>query len=420
MQFHYRKCPAFRLAFIRLFALGLVAIAVAAPEPVLANNVSLIKEVVTELHSNASWPLAIAQFDNGDVLVTGQEVGEPHKESVIRLDAAGKVKWRYQTALLDPPWDLSDGPQYRGAVIMSDGSSFECGEMPRHDEGFRTDVAGHSSRVALLTHLDRDGKLIKDQLLYPKRDNKINGEFFSCARLGDGVVVVGTTAQHIPTPDQIRGLPFTVQYVYWLAAFDSAGKLRWETFVPEADEVKAIFVQLPLQISADSGFVFSAAHNGKTEVVRMSATGNVLTKAVFDGMFIIAHPVGAETTAPSLVSIGTKPTIMITLGNDLQELKRVSADHEVGEAKVVYRLLDGSLALFGEKVIPEQLDYHARVATFDSSLQHAEDFYFTPEDSSLWTLDAIPTSKPGEFVIARIIDRPTTRDDLALDFITVR
>ena len=147
--------------------------------PVRADDLTVTKEIVVDSNSNNNSITITRTSDDGLLITTtearaagddGLLVAKPaHKALVLRTDHEGNIKWRYETGLLDPPWTVA-APEYHGAVVMPDGSSFECGEMPRQDAGFRPDIGGHSHILGLLTHLDRDGNAIGEQVFSPKNN----------------------------------------------------------------------------------------------------------------------------------------------------------------------------------------------------------------------------------------------------------
>jgi hypothetical protein len=414
--------PCLRLALLVMLSM---------PQPAMATEgLTVTKEIVLDGQFN-NEPITIARTNDNGFLITN--IGS-HQAVVRQTDADGNVKWRYATTLLDPPWDLTDGPQYHGAVAMPDGSSFLCGQMPRHDVGFRADIVGHDHLFALLTHLDKDGKLIKDQLLDPQRtsNNVYANNLLGCARSNDGIVTVGEGVRHVPVTAEAGQPPFTVEHLYWFAAFDAEGKLKWETFEPVPERLRAYpdYVDQP-QIAADGGFIFLAGRSpisvpgmkpivASTQVIHVDPSGILKANVIIDGMFRLVRLTTKADSSLQVISLITKPTTLITLNDALQEIKRVMENREAGTIRVAYRLPDQSLFLFGS-VNKHPPDSIASISKLDASLRKEQNASFSSDKgaTSDWVDDAVPTATSGEFAsIRRVV--PHEGSTLALDFVRVK
>ncbi|GLR86522.1 hypothetical protein [Bradyrhizobium iriomotense] len=408
------------VAIVLIFKISNAATAAVTGDTSKSDRIALTKEIILERNSASSQPFTINSFGDGDLLITAAENHPIHKASVTRVDSNGKVKWRYYASLQVLPENLSASPEFHGAIVMPDSSSFECGQMVRQEPGFHPGIAGHESLLAMLTHLDADGRLLGEQVLHPQSEpDHAYGSFSRCAHVADTVLALGIAFRATPKPAGTQGPPGKLDYFYWIMAFDEAGNAKWEHLFP----ISSKLVGLPHDISqiqeTKNGFAFAAARRGMTEVVSMSLQGDMRAQTVLDGMFSIARPTFSSPDL-QLTALVTDKVVSVTLDSNLHETKRFSVDHEVGEAKIAYRSSDQSLVLFGDAIIPDKPDYNTRISILDSTLQHSQDFYFVPKDNSAWVEAATPTSGTNDFAAIRIIDKPAVTHDLVLDFVHVR
>jgi hypothetical protein len=398
------------------------------PSAMAADGLTLAKEVVLDGQLN-NEPIAIARANDNGFLIT--DTGR--HEAVARLtDADGNVKWRYGESLLDPPWNPGSGPKYYSAVAMPDGSSFVCGWMPRHDVGFRTDKGGHDHYFPLLTHLDKDGKLIKDQILNPKRntDGVDAFDLRACARSSDGIIAVGTARQVTPNPAPAADT-FSIKEFYWFVSFDANGALKWETFEPmsQGNTPPSNYIEIPpdyitpLQMTADGGFVFAAQRTPVgTEVLSIGSKGEVRARTVVaTGFFTLVRSTNGDPDL-QLISHGTTSTTLIALDKNLHETKRLTEAGEPGNTNTAYRLPDQSLILFGSSVASEHPTLsRASIAKLDATLRNKQLLPFPSNHDALsfGVNDALSTATPGEFAsIRRVIGQDAST--LTLDFVRAK
>jgi hypothetical protein len=411
----YAKHPA-------IMAVAILSVSLLLAGPLRADDLTVTKEVVLDSNSSGN-SITITRANNDGLLITSDEAHAAHKALVLRTDHAGNVKWRYETGLLDPPWAPGATPTYHGAVVMSDGSSIECGTMPRQDAGFRPNIGGHFHQFGLLTHLDRDGKLIEDKVLLPHDGPHELGTmgFFACANFGDGIVAIGTTNRVLPNHELSDR-----EYLYWIVAFDSSGKIKWEKLQPTSKSLSVLPGPLyisPLQIMPGGGFVFAAAHDimGSTssQVLHIGPRGDVVASVTMDGLVTIA-PQEKAPNQVALVSLGTvgPTTSLIVLDDQLHELHRNSVKRHRSFETAAFLLPHQTLILFGSKPVEGPLFLmKASVAKVDAVSGNENDLFVADDKANYnWIKGAAAMTAPGSFAAVRIV----TPTDLVLDFIQVK
>jgi hypothetical protein len=176
-------------------------------------------------------PAAIVTTDDG-LIVAGYS-GE--QAWAAKTDAAGRVLWTYQVgkpAGYDAyPW-LQVQPEFHCATAMPDGSVWLIGS-----------TIEVNAQVGLLVHLDRQGKVLESRTALPSSvpsprapTNLLN----NCARLGDGIAVVGSTfVRTEPTATRPKaGQPDALPWkpAFWILLLDANGRTISEEVIPTGYE----------------------------------------------------------------------------------------------------------------------------------------------------------------------------------------
>jgi hypothetical protein len=358
-----------------------------------AGDISLTREVFLEKGYVPNPEVIVPTRDNG-LIVAGSNHGQGW---AARTDAEGNIKWRYVISRPVKPTRPSEIPTYISAAVMPDDSVFLCGNMP----GIK------GSGTGLLTHLDKDGKVLSEQLLRPEGLNV--GGFRSCMAWNDGVVIVGAAASFKrvePTPS--HPLPSDTEQFHWIIALDAAGKVRLEKHVPTSKNIGFGDEMSPLQPVTDGGFVFVATRNGiGTEIVHVKPNGDIATK-ILDGQYEIILPTNMEkdvqlySQSPGYVPLLTR----ITLNDDLQETGRVAGKKEPFTVRRAYRLPDETLVLFGSKrsTVGYKNFEDAGVMKLDPTLKHSEIMTLSPRHGAYSVETSAALSKPGEFICTQSIE----------------
>jgi hypothetical protein len=196
------------ICLIVTFLMGLFMTNVA-----ISKDLAITREVI--IPREGAWPnepnIIVRADDGGFILAGGPWV--------IKIDADGKVLWRYVRDKL-----IAD---YTGAVAMPDGTTFLCGSMQL--------LGGREFSPSIFTHLDASGNLLNEQLIFPQNKAEHGGSHFDgCVRWGSGIAVVGRI-HNVLRQASGSGSAFTaplVEKYYWLMMLDSDGKVQWEKQIP--------------------------------------------------------------------------------------------------------------------------------------------------------------------------------------------
>ncbi len=386
-----------------------------------AQTLSVTRTVYLEHGAVVDPKVIVRTHDNGLIVVGSLErPHEPRSAWATKTDIAGNVVWRY-TAPLREKINRNDGPEFTSAAVMSDDSVFLCGRMPTVQDG-----------AGLLTHLDKNGNVLSEQLLKPR--DLDSGSFVSCVEWNGGIAIVGTTGKMTPAElSQSHPSPYDVQFFYWIASFDINGKMKWEKLVPLSDKREGFDYISPLQLTPDGGFVFvTTRYTLGTRVLHVNADGDLLSSRVMDENSILLQPHSSDADI-RLLSTQTESLTLITLDGDLQELKRLTAGHEVGEVDMAHLLPDGSIVLFGAKHDKKGWSYLAWAMCVDPKLEHSSFVPLGATGESGWAKAGVPLRKAGEFVSIRRAITPSNlgirateeqlsqvRLGVALDFIQLK
>ena len=340
-------------------------------------------------------PQVLVRTNNNDLIVAGS-VENTNQAWATRVSQDGVVKWRYTLsgeAYPELGAFMKPIPEYTGGVVLPDDSVYLCGRMP-----------GKKRFGGLLTHLDKDGKLLSEQVLLPEngRDD-IHADFSSCLLSGSNLIVVGgaNRTHHVPSTTE-HPEPFDEQIYYWITSIDMNGKINWEKLIPVSKAVLRPDGIIPLQKIVNDKFVFAAKANGLgSEVVQFDSNGNILQNKTFEKAYTIAFPLDFSDNLVQLVSVPTGELTRIKLSGDLQENEQsFFKSHSDGSVYSAYRMLNGTIILFGEKSI-HHITY-PQITAIKPSFQEEQDLTFSSSDFlSYWISAAIPLEKPGEFATVR-------------------
>lgn len=310
-------------------------------------------------------PRAMERAYGGGYILAGS-TGE--KGWAAKTDANGKVLWNYYTSLREQKVSIPghghnfDGiPAYHGAVSMPDGSVFLCGQMPR--------PYSSGKPRGLITHLDSNGHLLKEELIAP--EGKSIYSFEGCVRWRDGVAIIGSDMHFLPTANAQSG-PTTESY-YWLVFLDSSGKIRWEKVIMSSCLSCGSFTGSIVLLAHESELIFSATDNKESEVIKVNLDGNLVARKQIHGQYRLVRSINPSNSLQIWGTEINKPlSTLISLNEHLDVLQKTEgAPRGDFFPNAIYRMPDQSFLLFGEA--KHSSPYYARtgIAHIDSNL-HAE------------------------------------------------
>lgn len=353
-----------------------------------ATDLTLTREVIIQREGPwPSQPNVITRADGGGFILAGGPWA-------IKTDSDGKVLWRYVRDKFRA--------DYTGAVAMPDGTTYLCGNIS-------VDVR-NEYKPTILTHLDASGLLINEQIFTPQNRTEHGLSYFdSCVEWGDGIAIVGHVSNSIRRASG-SGSTFTMpvnEYYYWLLKLDSAGKMQWEQHIPTT--LIGLIGNRSLLVAPDSSLVFAGHVNStnKTELFRVSSTGEVITKKLLSGNFQFLRHVAPDGML-KIFGDSNKSSIISTLDNQLEETHRIQGDQPsefYTTDHLAYLMQDQSLVLFGENIQSGGAQYSSAIAHVDSTLQSAKkiELVHAPFYDSGVINAATPTGNDGEFVTARSV-----------------
>ena len=400
----------------RCWLLMLLLFFIVSPFSLHAQELSLAHEALLEKGLTVHPNTIVKAIDN-DFIIAGY-INGMSEAWATRTDAEGNIKWRYLEP--SPEKSIAQNPMYNSATVMSDDSIFLCGEMTGTKGG------------GLLTHLNKDGKVINEQILPQKISGKNLGAIFSCAAWQGGIVLVGVAMEVSPvTPTKDHPASIDTKAFYSIIFVDRTDRIEWSRFVAVRSEEFGLPTLIsPLQITTDGGFIFTAYKFG-TDVLHITTSGNVQAQKYFKGLLItVARPTNNETGI-KLISTDTTsgagnalPIILITLNDELQETGRIAEIHDPGPIKQVYRLPDQSLILFGGLWRPRYVS-QANITWLDSTLKREKAMDLAKSETSFWIDAAVPLDAPGSFACVRSVQAAVrsegARDhSLALDIVSIK
>jgi hypothetical protein len=286
---------------------------------------------------------------------------------------------------------------YESAATLPDGSTVLS--------GFRTipnPTDAGQDVVGILTHLDRTGKVISHQQLYPKGDHSFLLNYLrGSVPWGDGIAVIGEAKQYVPLRSDTP-VPRPSKRFLWLIALGATGEIKWAKLIPAGEGNSLVGVaettnhELLLVTSGSERRGTSMEHDRR--VIRINDKGDILGERPFPGILLLAHqpnPVSEITLFPVSANKGA----LWGVSSDLTNARQLTGSTDWISAEAVCRSSTGSLLLAGHV----QGKLKAAIAWLDADLKTTQTHVFKPENASGWVTDVLPTAKPDEFVTIRDI-----------------
>ena len=322
-------------------------------------------------------PLVVEKTNDGGFVIAG---GSGLTAWAAKSNAKGQTVWNYSTNLREPFLSVHQAPTYYGVAPMADGSTYLCGIMPHS--------AGANTSRALLTHVDAKGQLLNESLVSPfgQTNGAVKFAFFqNCTRWGDDVAIMGP-AERILRPASAGVLPL-IEHCYWIVVLDAKGRVKWERLIPASSGIEttlgmAHVVLLPV----GSDLVFSNTDNSNTELVRLSASGEIQARQQFSGQLRLIRPVVPDDLIELWGTSRDVPVSMvITLDQRLEEVHRIEGYPKRSFfPTVVYRMPDRSFCLFGTSTHTSGQNRRTGIAHVDRDLLSARLFE--------------PITRPGPYI----------------------
>ena len=375
-------------------------------------------------------PRTIVQTHDNSFIIAGQiqVKGHPRSAWATKTDSDGKVAWRYLVPPRETLTDTQSGPEYFSAAVMPDDSVFLCGRMPFNPK------PGNKS-PGLLTHLDKDGKVLSEALIYPQNDKDTSiTRLMSCMSSDDEIEVVGHAFQLAIDKEPTGSYPTNTRFdSYIILRFDKWGVLKWEKLEPiDKAIVGAPDAISQLQATADGGFSFVAVRNmTRSEVVHVTPNGDVAKKLIDVPSTMVVQTEPAKDI--KMISNSTENLTRVTLDDKLHEMSSITQTHEAGEIDLAYLLPNGSVIIFGDRYRHWGSRYSARAMVVDSNLDKETSLILGASGESYRTYAATQLEKPEEYISARSARGPSIggnhpteaqldkmRLGVALDFIKVK
>jgi hypothetical protein len=312
-------------------------------------------------------PWAMERATGGGYILAGS-AGE--RGWAAKTDANGKVLWNYYTSLREQKVSIPGQgyspvgvPEYRGAVSMPDGSVFLCGHIPRSTRSGKPD--------GLITHLDSNGHLLKEDLIAPEERSIYT--FEGCVRWRGGVAIIGSGMHFLP-PANAQSGPTTESY-YWLVFLDSSGKIRWKKVIMSSFLSFGPSTGSIVLLAHESELIFSASDNKDSEVIKVNSNGELLARKQIHGQYRLVHSIEPSKLLQIWGTESNKPiSTLINLNEHLDELQKIEgAPRGDFFSSAIYRMPDQSFLLFGE-VMPTSSYGRAGIAHVDSNLNAESTF----------------------------------------------
>ncbi|MDR3432604.1 MAG: hypothetical protein P4L95_12010 [Rouxiella aceris] len=343
-------CPPRFLLWLILTSLirvvGCMVIALTLTTTCYAKDSAVVQQILIQTAAHAPiQPNVAKSLSDGGLIVAGRTGSTAW---AMGLDAQGQTRWQYATGLHEVFRFYGGEPEFRDIATMADGSTYLCGFMPRP---LKSDLPS-----ALLTHLDKQGRMLAEQLVTPKpgSDDKISSSSFEhCIVWGNDLVVMGQMAQIDPRKG-LDGLPI-IHHFYWLMKLDTTGNIIWQKFIPFKFGALSTVIARDISLfKTDHGLIFSATDSNNTEIVSLTELGDIRTRNKISGFYTLVKPLGE---VGDLQLIGREPildssppvTLLISLDSTLQPTRRVKKPGDDNFfANITYKMPDNTLVGFGE------------------------------------------------------------------------
>lgn len=335
-----------------------------------------------EIFIESPRPSAFARTKDGGYVIAGDD----SHNWAIRIDNQGNVKWKCKLPLSQIPVPLKSA--YSGVAVLPDDSVILCGNR-------EIEVGKRSNQLGLLTHLDKNGVLIDERVIYPNNESKYTLSYLDqCISREDGVTVFGVTA-HADLNDYQYGWTFFV---------DRNGKITSERLLGPGDPRRIISM---IQLSNHDLVLASRSEDlASTLLTRINVKGEIINKTIVSGIRSLIQPVVPDMVVRTLVGWNSSTRIE-SLSPDFNDGQIVSgkAPYQITQIDVqprVYLLRNGSLASFGQ-INSGGDNIFAAIAWTNPKLGKIETMMLSPKDSADNFIDAVPTESSDEFAaIARV------------------
>lgn len=372
-----------------------------------ASHIKIVREVILEI-GRAPTPHALAQTKDGGYVIAGS-VWVPW---ATRVDANGNVVWRYELSAYNPSAPKEGKGHYNSTAVLPDDSAIFCGEM----ELAPTPEKRVGDIVGMLTHLDKAGRLMSHQLLYPNSDKDYSlSRLDKCMSWGDGVAVVGHVS-HFPKQGGREDS-------FWLIALDGNGEIKWEKIIPKVRDGDAVV--MPNQdLLIFSGF----ERNGtiwNAGSIRLDKNGEIKSQRTDQVFGKLVTPVVAEPVLRQFLSgYDNRPAALKTLSEQGEDMGLAKFEIRPLSPEQIYLMPDHALVFFGTEYGAKGGESpSAGITWLSADLKNSETFTFRNKSYSAGIDDAVPTGKPGEFVTVRRaieISHQDKRQGVVLAFVQVK
>lgn len=375
---------------------------------IAGEHIEVVRDVVLSGVKSAVG-LGINQIPNQDgYIVTGSIGGA--QAWATRLDAQGQQKWSYLMPRDAPPDDghyhlLWHATTYSSAIVLKDGSTILC--------GFKVDEEdNHQTQFGLLTHIDKSGNLLNQQLLKPQKNQLPLNYLFQSAPWNDGFIIMGSSTRN-------------KEYFTWLVALDAKGNLLWEKLLPTQTHVlqKRTFLIMkdgdlvmtnPISLLSEKG----NGMNYFTEITRIQPDGVIKANRRLAGQFqLVRQPNPAYAIRLVPVELKKSEMQLLTLHDDLSEAEYLTSKDKVGIAiPQALELPDHSIVLVGATISNRGA---ALMVHFNPDSRQFQSYTFKPVSQSWAVGDGLATGKVGEWVAIRQDQEPEGNSSIVFSFANI-
>jgi hypothetical protein len=261
----------------------------------------------------------------------------------------------------------------------------------------------------LITHLDKQGHLITEQLISPRdidsHETARIETFRQCIQWQGGIAIIGGATRFRPP---VAGSAVNNEPLYWVLLLDSKGRIRWEKLIPAMHtSLLGLVIDDMVLLNNGPDLVFSTTDNRDSEVVRLGPDGNELARKTLHGQFRLIHSVKPEHVLRIWGSGSDQaPSMVITLGDRLEETQRLEGDPK-GDfyPHIIYRMPDQSYVLLGEAM--HTVGHRTAIAHVDRKLKGDRVLELLPSTGPLvdsGSVDAATSEiDPHKFVVANYV-----------------
>jgi hypothetical protein len=422
-----RLNPPLGLSHLCCVALSLLGAAI-MPSLCVADDVSISQGLVLEDEGIRFNPIAMTLVKDDVYVIAGRSIFGESALGVrlLKGGAEAKVLWRYTSqqsrqladaAVRGPAFGgAADMPDFRGVAASPDQSVLLC--------GYGVGGAAGKDRSSLLTRIESSGRVASEKMLLPPKftdppqDHPLDpnnlGEvvlsgFDDCFTWGDKVGIVGQASHFFPSQKNLKireSRPYD-----WIVMVDMAGEVVWQKLIPLAFGLRVIGDLTSVLVTPQGNLLFTRHWAGQSEILSVSQTGELIAAKHLKGFWVAVHPTGSAKTIQLFGGDPKDAKTLLTLGEDLQEIRREDG-LEGAEfiPKKAYGLADSSLLLAGEKfkdggTVSAICYVSASREITTTALTHGSFF-----DAGTAKVSAL-TGRPGEILIARTLLEQVTRSE---------